>query len=68
MESILQKNPGSYMVLKVEGSCRKFYELGIIPGSKITIISKNNQGPILIRVGNSKIAIGRGMARSIFVE
>lgn len=68
MENLLQKNPGSYLILKVEGHCRRFYELGIIPGSKITLISGNNRGPVLIRVGNSKIALGRGMAESIFVE
>jgi len=68
MENLLQKNPGSYLILKVEGHCRRFYELGIIPGSKITLISGNTRGPVLIRVGNSKIALGRGMAESIFVE
>ncbi|WP_459202287.1 FeoA family protein [Methanococcus sp. CF] len=68
MENLLQKDPGSYMVVKVEGHCRKFYELGILPGCKITLISQTNHGPVLIRVGNSKVALGRGMAESIFVE
>ncbi|AVB75768.1 ferrous iron transport protein A [Methanococcus maripaludis] len=68
MENLLLKDPGSYMVVKVEGHCRKFYELGILPGCKITLISRTNRGPVLIRVGNSKVALGRGMAESIFVE
>uniref|UniRef100_A9A692 FeoA family protein n=1 Tax=Methanococcus maripaludis (strain C6 / ATCC BAA-1332) TaxID=444158 RepID=A9A692_METM6 len=68
MENLLHKDPGSYMVVKVEGPCRRFYELGILPGCKITLISRNDRGPVLIRVGNSKVALGRGMAQSIFVE
>ncbi|MBA2862754.1 FeoA family protein [Methanococcus maripaludis] len=68
MENLLHKDPGSYIVVKVEGHCRRFYELGILPGCKITLISKTDRGPVLIRVGNSKVALGRGMAESIFVE
>ncbi|MBP2173136.1 FeoA family protein [Methanococcus voltae] len=68
MESILSKNPGSYTVLEVNGgACRKFYELGIIPGCKLTVLNKS-QGPLLVRIGNSKIAIGRGMADKILVK
>ncbi|WP_421077968.1 FeoA family protein [Methanothermococcus sp. Ax23] len=68
MESLLSKSPGTYTVVKIASPCKKFHELGIIPGSKITVISSNKRGPILVRIGNCKIAIGRGMANSILVE
>ncbi len=68
MECILNKSPGTYTIVKITKPCNKFNELGLIPGSKITLISQNNRGPILIRLGNSKIAIGRGMASAIMVE
>ncbi|WP_292459946.1 FeoA family protein [Methanothermococcus sp.] len=68
MDNLLNKNPGTYTVVKINTPCKKLYELGIIPGSKITVISSNKRGPILVRIGNSKIAIGRGMAGAILVE
>ncbi|AEH06387.1 FeoA family protein [Methanothermococcus okinawensis] len=68
MESLSNKNPGTYTVVKIIRPCNKFHELGIIPGSKITVISSNKRGPLLIRIGNCKMAIGRGMADAILVE
>uniref|UniRef100_A9A797 FeoA family protein n=1 Tax=Methanococcus maripaludis (strain C6 / ATCC BAA-1332) TaxID=444158 RepID=A9A797_METM6 len=67
MNCILNKKPGSYTVVKIEGHGRKFYELGIIPGSVLTLLNIQNRGPITVRLGNSKIAIGRQLASSIFV-
>lgn len=68
MESLLDKSPGTYTIVKITKPCNKFHELGLIPGSKITVISSYDRGPMIIRIGNSKIAIGRGMASSILVE
>ena len=66
MESLADKGPGIYTVVKITKPCSKFYQLGIVPGSKIMVIS-NDKGPIIVRVGNCKIAIGRGLARHIIV-
>ena len=41
-------------------------ELGLTPGVTVTIV-QNNGGPILISVRNSRIAIGREMAKKIQV-
>ena len=68
MESLLNKSPGTYTIVKIMSPCKKFHELGLIPGSKITVISSHKRGPMIIRIGNSKMAIGRGMASSILVE
>jgi len=67
VESLADKGPGTYTVVKITRPCSKFYHLGIVPGSKITVIS-NDRGPIIARVGNCKIALGRGLARFIIVE
>jgi ferrous iron transport protein A len=51
------------------GLLQKLDSLGIMPGSKIVKLSAQiMRGPINIRVGNSRIAIGYGIARKIIVE
>ena len=42
--------------------------LGFIKGSIITVISNEGNGPLLIKVGESRLTIGRGMAESIQVR
>lgn len=51
------------------GMLRKMESLGIRPSIKIVKVSSQfMRGPINIRVGNSKIAIGFGIAKKIVVE
>jgi len=51
------------------GMQRKLDALGIRPGIEITKInSQVFRGPIIVQVGNTKVAIGYGMARKIIVE
>lgn len=49
--------------------CRRFSNMGIREG---VVIRKMTMypffGPIIVRVGNCEIAVGRGMASTIFVE
>ncbi len=42
-------------------------ELGLTPGVEFTVL-QDNGGPLVISVRNSRIAIGRGMAKKINVE
>ncbi len=46
----------------------KLFNLGLTPGIKIKIISKNGWGPIVLKVRDGKIAIGRGMAEKILIK
>jgi len=49
--------------------CRRFSNIGIREGTVIIKLSVQPFfGPILIRIGNCEIAVGRGMASSILVE
>ncbi|MEO0106106.1 MAG: fused ferrous iron transport protein A/B [candidate division WOR-3 bacterium] len=52
-----------------KGFISRLESLGIIPGVEITKISEQiMHGPVIIKVGNAKIAIGYGMARKIMVN
>ena len=42
--------------------------LGLIKGAMITVISNEGSGPLLIKVGESRLTIGRGMAERIQVR
>ncbi len=50
------------------GECsRRLSELGIIPGARIQVV-QNGGGPILLKVGESRFAIGQGMALKVLVD
>lgn len=51
------------------GMKRKLESMGIKPGVTITKVSSQlMRGPITVQVGNTRIAIGFGMARKIIVK
>jgi ferrous iron transport protein A len=55
--------------IKGEHASKKLEALGLRPGGKITKISSHFwKGPVTIRSGRMKIAIGHGLADKIIVE
>ncbi|HIQ32836.1 MAG TPA: ferrous iron transport protein A [Methanothermococcus okinawensis] len=66
MESLTDKKPGTYTVKEIRGEYKKLYDLRIVPGTRITVLY-NERGPMIVRVGNSKLAIGRDLAGLIKV-
>ena len=42
--------------------------LGMLPGTVFTVVSGDLHGPVVVAVGESRIALGRGMAHKIMVE
>lgn len=51
------------------GFINKLHALGITPGKEITKLSAMIfQGPVIIKIGESQIALGYGMANKIFVR
>jgi len=57
-------------VVRIEAgtrALRRLVEMGFTPGTSIEIVADYG-GPILVRVRGSVIAIGRGMARKVYVE
>ena len=59
-------------VVELDGGsrfARRLESLGIRPGGKVTKVSSMLfRGPVVLKVGNSQIAIGFGMARRVWVE
>lgn len=51
------------------GMSRKLENLGLLPGKTVEKISNNPfRGPVVVRVDQTELAIGYGMARKITVE
>jgi len=51
------------------GIRRKLNSMGLIVGKKIRVVSRHPfTGPIVIRINNMQVAIGRGMAHKITVD
>ena len=50
------------------GFIRRLSEMGIYPGVKLSIVSNQGFGPIILAVNSTRIAIGRGMAMKIIVK
>lgn len=46
----------------------KLYHMGLIPGTKLFILSREHCGRIMLRVRDSNFALGYGMAEKITVE
>lgn len=50
------------------GIRQKLNALGLYEGTAVAIIKNDFRGPIILKVLESKIAIGRGQAQKIMVE
>lgn len=48
---------------------QQLMEMGIVPGVEVELLAKHPlRGPIIIKLGNTRIALGRRLAGSIEVE
>ncbi|HOP94180.1 MAG TPA: FeoA family protein [Dictyoglomaceae bacterium] len=57
-------------IISIKGGRGKIFrlaELGVNPGEEILVVQKS-MGPVIIRVKDTNIALGRGLAESIYVE
>lgn len=50
-----------------EGMCKKLKEMGFVNGSQIRVM-KNDAGPLIVKMGDGRIVLGRGMATKIMVS
>jgi len=46
----------------------KLYSMGLVPGTKLTVLNGNTNGPVMISIRDSRLAIGHGMAQKIIVK
>lgn len=42
--------------------------MGLVPGAAFTVLNGNGHGPIMLKVKDTHLAIGRGMAQVMMVE
>ena len=42
--------------------------MGLSAGKTVTIVRNSGEGPVIVDLDGSRIAVGRGMAEKIFVE
>lgn len=49
------------------GASRKLTAMGIAPGVEVSILNTQS-GPLLVRVGGARVALGRGMAHRVMVS
>ncbi len=70
LRSLLDIAPGERVRVVSTGGGRRFSQrladLGLVPNSEIQVI--NNTGPIIVALGNSRVALGRGVAAKIVVK
>jgi len=51
------------------GLVQRLAAMGIYPGAEVTLIRGGySPGPLVAKVGESRIALGRGMAQRVMVE
>jgi ferrous iron transport protein A len=56
-------------ILGGHGLIRRLDALGVRPGKKVTKLSSTLfHGPVMLKVNNTQVAVGFGMARKIIVE
>ena len=47
---------------------QRLAELGLVRGAKIGVVKNDLGGPLIVSIGEGRLAIGRGMALKIMVE
>lgn len=65
-------SPGQAGIVKCIAGGRqvqgRLAELGLIPGVKVRVCQTQPRGPLVISLGEARVAIGRGVAQKIIVE
>jgi len=56
-------------ILAGRGVWRHLAAMGLIPGAIITVLnSRGRGGPVMIRIGDTRLALGWGMAQRVMVR
>lgn len=58
-------------ILRIQGGIcliQRLMDLGLTYGTVVQIVRNFGRGPIIVSVRNTEIALGRGIARKIWVE
>jgi ferrous iron transport protein A len=50
------------------GFSQHLYDMGIVEGSDIEVVTPGRPGPFLVNINNTSLAIGQGVANKIMIE
>lgn len=50
------------------GLRQRLVEMGLVSGARVKVIKNETGGPLIISVGDGRLAVGRGMSLKIMVE
>ncbi|MCM8772010.1 MAG: ferrous iron transport protein A [Candidatus Omnitrophica bacterium] len=69
MKRLSEVEEGKYKIVEIlkPGKTKKMFNLGILIGDEIEV-KKSCPGPVIIKKGNTSVAIGYGIAKDIIVE
>ncbi|WP_010478832.1 FeoA family protein [Thermococcus zilligii] len=46
----------------------RLYAMGLAPGAAVRVVSVYSSGPVVVEVGGTRLALGRGMASKVLVR
>jgi len=50
------------------GALAKLTAIGLLPGREVKVVRNQMTGPMIVAVGDTQLALGRGLATKILVE
>ena len=50
------------------GLRQRLTEIGLVRGTRVRVVKNDMGGPLIVSIGEGRLAIGRGMALKIMVE
>ena len=62
---------GSYSVESVSGpeqQRHRLSELGLVSGANVAVVACSRQGMLVVKVGDSRLALSRGMTDNVWVQ
>ncbi|MCD6460739.1 ferrous iron transport protein A [bacterium] len=65
------KTGDSAVFVSIEGGCgviKRLSEMGLVPGETIKVLNGSGIGPVTLFVKGTKLVLGYGLARKIFVK
>ena len=49
------------------GLMSRLSAMGLLPGARVSVVRSATAGPVVVKVLDSKVVLGRGMAHKVFV-
>lgn len=67
-----QANPGDKVVIvSIQGGrnlCQRLNAMGLMPRERIEVVHTGDPGPFVVKVKDSRVVLGTGMAEKIIIQ